>query len=158
MKNLVNVFSIIARIQNGNSTLTRYFPNVKAANNIQEFPKIKLETGVSVAGDKIINLTTEFKKKHLNLTIKKNKTTKEIETNLEYYAAFNENDEQLLRSTLLASCPASHEYYTRTPIVAILRAVTGKPGPLFSGSDEIDNDAYNNAGFFEEYINSEFDM
>jgi len=158
MKNLVNVFSIIARIQNGTSVLNRYFPKVADKNNIKDFPKIKLETGVTDTGDKIITLATEFKLSHLNLTIKKNKTTKEIETNLDYYAAFNENDEQVLRSSLLASCPASHEYYTRTPIVAILRAVTGRPGPLFSGSDEIDIDAYNNAGFFEEYINSEFDM
>ena len=158
MKNTVNVFSIIARIQNGNSTLTRYFPKVAKENDIQEFPKIKLETGVTETGDKFINLATEFKKKHLNLTIKKHAETKEIETNIEYYAAFNDTDEQELRSTVSSWCPASHENYTRTPIVAILRTVTGRPGPLFSSSDEIDNDAYNNAGFFEEYINSEFDM
>lgn len=158
MKNLVNVFSIIARIQNGNSTLTRYFPKIAKENNVQEFPKIKLETGVTETGDKTIKLTTEFKKKHLILTIKKNIESKEIETNLEYYAAFNDTDKQELRSITSTSSPAGHEFYTRTPIVAIVRAVTGKPSPLYAGADDIDVDAWNNKGFFEEYINSEFDM
>jgi hypothetical protein len=158
MKNLVNVFSIIARIQNGIDTLSKYYPNVKEENKVQEFPKIKLETGVTEAGDKTITMTTEFKTKHIDLTIKKNETKKEIETNLECYEASDDSDEQVLTSSVSSWCPASHENYTKTPIVAILRAVTGKPGPLFSASDDIDKDACNNAGFFEEYINYEFVM
>ena len=158
MKNLVNVFSIIARIQNGNDTLSRYFPKIKEENNVQEFPKIKLETGVTDAGDKIITMTTEFKTKHIDLTIKKHESNKEIETKIECYEASDDSDEQVLISSVSSWCPANHENYTKTPIVAILRAVTGKPGLTVSCSDEIDTDAYNNAGFFEEYINSEFVM